>query len=452
VLFVLLMFLTSDGLIVNFVVNEARTTGLMMRHDAVDFGELAREIDPDALAALDMPDVPDRSGPPARARRGRAVAKLGEPRRSEPEAPASTLRTGLRRGRGATVNPPNRFDAQASVPCEDGWETAASELADLPPLPTTLTRDSSKSVISWNQSPDIGFDRAVNPYRGCEHGCVYCYARPSHAYLGYSPGLDFETKLLFKPDVAELLAKELRKPGYVARTLALGSNTDPYQPVERTLKLTRSVLEVMDRTGHPVSIVTKSAGVVRDLDILRSLAKRNLVRVYLSVTTLDPKLARCMEPRAAAPLRRLQAVSELAAAGVPAGVLAAPMIPGLNDAELERILEASAKAGASSAAYVLLRLPHELKQIFEDWLHTHYPDRARHVLELIRETRSGGLNDARFGKRFSGTGPYADLLASRFDRAARALKLDARQPLDCSQFVPPPDPRAAGRELQMSLF
>ena len=306
-------------------------------------------------------------------------------------------------------------------------------------------------MISWNQSPDLGFDRAVNPYRGCEHGCVYCYARPSHAYLGHSPGLDFETKLLYKPDVATLLEKELRKPGYVARPLALGSNTDPYQPIERTLKLTREVLEVMDRFNHPVSIVTKSAGVLRDLDILQELAGRNLVRVYLSVTTLDATLARKMEPRAATPLRRIEAIRALSAAGVPTGVLAAPMIPGLNDSEMERILEACAKAGARQAGYVLLRLPHELKQIFEDWLHTHYPDRARHVLELVRETRAGGLNDARFGKRFTGTGVYADLLARRFSRAARHLGLEDRQDLDCSQFSAPVT-QGGFSETQMSLF
>ena len=403
--------------------------------------ELAREIDPEAVAALDMAGLPDAPASAGRPRRGRAA----------PAAEAS-IPANARRGRGATVNPPNRFEPKSAAPFDDGWETMAAGFTDLPPLPTTLIRDASRSVISWNDSPDIGFDRAVNPYRGCEHGCVYCYARPSHAYLGYSPGLDFETKLLFKPEVAELLTKELRKPGYVARTLALGSNTDPYQPVERTLKLTRSVLEVMDRCNHPVSIVTKSAGVLRDLDILKSLARRNLVRVHVSVTTLDPKLARVMEPRAATPPRRLQAVAALAAARVPVGIMAAPMIPGLNDAELEKILEAAVKAGAQSAAYVLLRLPHELKQIFEDWLHTNFPDRARHVLDLVRETRSGALNDPRFGKRFAGTGPYASLLASRFDRATRALGLTERHELDCTQFVAPPDPKAGMAEMQMSLF
>ena len=327
-----------------------------------------------------------------------------------------------RKGRGAAVNPPSRFDRQTSGPFDDGWSTLAEELADLPPLPTTLTRDASRSVISYNQSPDLGFDRAVNPYRGCEHGCVYCYARPTHAYLGLSPGLDFETRLLFKPDVAELLERELRRPGYVARPLALGSNTDPYQPVERTLKLTRAVLEVLARFGHPVSIVTKSAGVLRDLDLLRALAARRLVRVWLSVTTLDAALARRMEPRAATPARRLEAVAALAAAG----------------------------AGAGSAGYVLLRLPLEIRQIFEDWLARHYPQRARHVLALVRETRAGALNDSRFGQRMSGTGAYADLLARRFARAARQHGLEAPAPLDCTSFAPPPLPVPPAA--QMSLF
>ncbi|MBS0561798.1 MAG: PA0069 family radical SAM protein [Proteobacteria bacterium] len=357
-----------------------------------------------------------------------------------------------RHGRGATLNPASRFDARAASPFDDGWQTLTAVEA-LPKLATTLTRDTSRSAISWNTSPDIGFDRAVNPYRGCEHGCIYCYARPTHAYLGFSPGLDFETKLVFKPDVAELLERELRKPGYVPRTMTLGSNTDPYQPVERTLKLTRSVLEVLDRFNHPVGIVTKSAGVLRDLDILSSMAKRRLARVYLSVTTLDDRLARTMEPRAASPQRRLQAIAELTRAGVPVGVMSAPMIPGLNDAEMERVLEAAARAGARYAGYVLLRLPHELRQMFEDWLHTHMPDRARHVLSLIRETRSGALSDERFHHRFSGQGVYADLLMRRFARAARQWGLDeAREPLDCSLFAVPASGPRGFAETQLTLF
>ena len=374
---------------------------------------LTAEPDPEALAAFDragLPDPPPETAPPPRPRHGR----------------------------GAVSNPPSRFDSATASPFDDGWDTADSGHEALPPLPTTLIRDATRSAISWNTSPDIGFDRALNPYRGCEHGCIYCYARPTHAYLGYSPGLDFETKLVFKPDVAALLEKELRKPGYTARPLALGSNTDPYQPVERTLKLTRAVLEVLGRFNHPVSIVTKSAGVLRDLDLLAPMAARGLVRVCVSVTTLDVGLARRMEPRAASPARRLAAIAGLARAGVPTGVMAAPMIPGLNDAELERILRAAAKAGARNAGYVLLRLPHELRDMFQDWLATHGPDRARHVLNLIRETRAGGLSDPRFHHRMAGSGVYADLLARRFDRAARQLGLtDARAALDCARFAVP---------------
>ena len=386
-----------------------------------------KPIDQDAVAAMERAGMPDID--------------------SVPRLPSRQAA-----GRGAVSNPGVRFETRAASPFDDGWETLSQDVGELPRLETTLTRDSTRSAISWNTSPDIGFDRAVNPYRGCEHGCVYCYARPTHAYLGYSPGLDFETKLVFKPQVAELLEKELRKPGYIPRTLALGSNTDPYQPVERTLKLTRAVLEVLDRFNHPVGIVTKSSGVLRDLDILSSMAKRNLVRVHVSITTLDPHLARVMEPRAATPARRLHTIAELTRAGVPSGVLAAPMIPALNDAELEKILEASARAGARHAGYVLLRLPLELRQMFEDWLHTHFPDRARHVLSLIRQTRAGELNDSRFHHRFSGQGVYADLLMRRFARVARQFGFDeVRAQLDCDRFAVPGAALAA-RSGQMSLF
>lgn len=373
---------------------------------------------------------------------------------------SSDLNHGLpplaRKGRGAGINPGVRFEHTAREAFDDGWGTLEAAFADLPPLPTTLTRDSAKSALAWNQSPDIGFDRAVNPYRGCEHGCVYCYARPSHAYLGLSPGLDFETKLLFKPEVAALLEKELRKPGYDPKPIALGSNTDPYQPVERTLKLTRGVLEVLDRFNHPVTIVTKSAGVLRDLDILTGMARRGLVRVCLSITTLDARLARIMEPRAASPERRLAAVRALAAAGIPAAVLAAPMIPAVNDAELETILERAAAAGATSAGYVLLRLPLEIKQLFEDWLTRHMPDRAARVLSLVRQTRGGAMYDSRFGVRQKGTGAYADLLAQRFAVASRRLGLERRGggvgALDCSQFRVPELPGAVPRAAQLALF
>ena len=347
-----------------------------------------------------------------------------------------------RHGRGATTNPAPRFDRHHAAAIDDGWAFLA-EAAELPPLRTDLVRDNARSAIAWNDSPDLGFDRAVNPYRGCEHGCIYCYARPSHAYLGYSPGLDFETRIVFKPDVAAQLERELSEPGYVPKSLQLGSNTDPYQPAERTLKLTRAVLEVLERFNHPVSIVTKSASVVNDLDILQRMAARNLVRVWLSVTTLDPALARIMEPRASSPARRLHAISVLSAAGIPVGVLSAPMIPGLNDPELERIMDAAHRAGARHAGYVLVRLPSELREMFTAWLHEHVPDRARRVLSLIRETRAGALNDSRFGQRFTGSGVYADLLAQRFDRAQKRLGYAARDTLDASRFAVP------GRQLSL---
>jgi DNA repair photolyase len=360
--------------------------------------------------------------------------------------PRSDLCAPVQRGRGATINPGPRYASQTAHPFDDGWDTLAEAYARAPARATTLLRDTSRSAISWNTSPDIGFDRSVNPYRGCEHGCVYCYARPTHAWLGYSPGLDFETKLVFKPEVAALLEQELRRRGYTPRPMALGTNTDPYQPIERTLKLTRAVLEVLQRFNHPLTIVTKSAGVLRDLDILAPMATIGLARVYLSVTTLDARLARRMEPRAATPERRLQAVAALNKAGVPTGVLAAPMIPGLNDCELEAILARARDAGARYVGYVLLRLPLELGQIFEDWLLQHYPDRARHVLSLIRQTREGKLNDARFHERFTGAGPYADLLAQRFRRAARDFAKPP--PLDLSRFRVPP---MAGAAEQFSL-
>jgi DNA repair photolyase len=355
-----------------------------------------------------------------------------------------------RKGRGAVTNPAVRYEATRTEAWDDGWGTLAAEFADLPPLPTELIREKAKSALSYNDSPDIGFDRSLNPYRGCEHGCVYCYARPAHAYVGMSPGLDFETRLLFKPDLPELLAKELSKPGYAPKPVALGANTDPYQPVERTLGITRRTLEVLERFGHPVTIVTKGAGVVRDLDILQRMAARNLVHVCLSVTTLDLKLARLMEPRAASPLKRLEAISVLARAGVPVGVLAAPMIPGLNDAEMERILEMSARAGAGHAGYVLLRLPLEIREMFEAWLRQHHPERAQRVLALVRETRGGQLYDSRFGQRQTGTGPYAELLSQRFKVALRRFGLDGRgrmsAGLDCGQFSVP---NAAPRQLEL---
>jgi DNA repair photolyase len=350
------------------------------------------------------------------------------------------------KGRGTAQNPASRFDRASREAFDDGWTLSE----DGPAPQTTLIRDATRTIIARNDSPDIGFDRSINPYRGCEHGCIYCFARPSHAYLGYSPGLDFETKIVFKPEAARLLEKELSRPGYKAEPIVLGSNTDPYQPVERTLTLTRAILEVLERFCHPVSIVTKSAGVLRDADILSRMAQKNLARVYLSITTLNPALARAMEPRAASPARRLAAVTALAAAGIPTGVLASPMIPGLNDAELETILEAAAQAGATSAGAILLRLPHELGALFTDWLNVHLPDRAAHVLSLIRQSRAGSLNDSNFHSRFKGSGPYADLLTKRFARAARANGLNAEKPpLDTKLFTVP-NTRPA--ETQLSLF
>ncbi|MBP0495598.1 PA0069 family radical SAM protein [Roseomonas indoligenes] len=374
---------------------------------------------------------------------------LGSPLLNRGNTSRDGTLAGLRRGRGAVSNPANRFERTRADAFDDGWGTLAEAMADLPPLATSLTRDASRSALAWNDSPDLGFDRSINPYRGCEHGCIYCYARPSHAWIGLSPGLDFESRLQFKPEVASLLEKELSKPGYTPRPIALGANTDPYQPVERTLGLTRQVLEVLDRFNHPVTVVTKSAGVLRDLDILTRMASRNLVQVCLSVTTLDHRLARIMEPRAATPLRRLAAMLELHRAGIPVGVLAAPMIPGVNDAELEKILEAAHAHGARAAGYVLLRLPLEIRQMFEDWLNAHMPDRAARVLALVRETRAGKTYDSRFGTRQTGTGPYADMLARRFAVAMKRLGLDGAREngsLDCSAFAVP---RAEARQLEL---
>jgi DNA repair photolyase len=303
--------------------------------------------------------------------------------------------------------------------------------------------DSSRSVIVRNTSPDIPFDRSINPYRGCEHGCVYCYARPTHAYLGLSPGLDFETKLLAKLDAASLLERELARPGYACQPIALGTNTDPYQPVERRLRITRGVLEVLARCRHPLTVVTKSAAVVRDLYLLGPMARHDLARVAISVTTLDGELARRLEPRAAAPGRRLQAISELSEAGVPTAVMVAPIIPALTDHEIERIMEAAAGAGATSAGYVLLRLPHEVKELFAGWLEAHAPGRAEHVLSLVRQCRGGRLYDATFGRRMRGEGAYAQLIEGRFAAARQRFGLaGATRPLRTDLFVPPdPDAR-----------
>lgn len=340
----------------------------------------------------------------------------------------------LHRGRGATFSPDNRYSAFSHETLDDGWGNLD---APLEPLRTTLTHDTSRTVISYNDSPDVGFDRSINPYRGCEHGCVYCFARPSHAWLGLSPGLDFESRLFYKPDAPEILQQELAARAYRPAPIAVGINTDGYQPVERKLKITRRILEVLVETRHPFSIVTKSALVERDIDLLKVAAAHNLVSVAVSITTLDRTLARRMEPRAAAPQRRLAVVQNLSQVGIPVSVLVAPLIPVLTDGELEKILEAARAAGAGAAGYVLLRLPHELKELFQSWLSTHEPLKAEHVMNRIRDTRGGKEYDSRFGVRMRGTGDYADLIAQRFQIAYRKLQFAEFPDLDCTLFRPP---------------
>ncbi len=339
-------------------------------------------------------------------------------------------------GRGALSNPQPRFVRNNSERVDDGWfqeQTPDSIATELRPEP-------ARTIIARNDSPDIPFEQSINPYRGCEHGCVYCYARPSHAYMDLSPGIDFETKLFYKADAAKLLEEELAHPGYVCKSITLGANTDPYQPVERKMLITRSILEILARTRHPVSIITKSALVLRDLELLRELARDGLVTVGVSVTSLSDDTKRVMEPRAASPAARLRAVRELNAAGVPTGVLVAPIIPAINDHEMESILEASAQAGARFAGYVLIRLPHEISELFRDWLAQHFPDRAAHVMSLIRDMRGGRDNDPRFGSRMRGTGPVAELLRNRFRIACGRLKLNAgsrEMPRNTHLFRPP---------------
>ncbi|MGD2074634.1 MAG: PA0069 family radical SAM protein [Gammaproteobacteria bacterium] len=352
--------------------------------------------------------------------------------------------TGYTKGRGAASNPANRFLQRSHEAFDDGWADGESP----PDRPrTTLQPDSSRSVLVYNRSPDVPFDRSVNPYRGCEHGCIYCYARPTHAYLDCSPGLDFETRLFYKPAAAALLRSELGRPGYRCQPIALGVNTDAYQPVERELKITRGILEVLAGCGHPVGIVTKSALIERDLDLLHRLAEQRLVHVTVSVTTLDRALARVMEPRAAAPHRRLQTIRALHEAGIPVGVLVAPVIPALNDAEMERILEATKEAGAVSAGYVMLRLPHEVKDLFKEWLALHLPLRAERVMNRIRDIREGRENDSRFGARMRGSGVFAELIRRRFETAACRLGFADFPAYDLGRFRPPRD--SGG---QMELF
>ncbi|WP_347989448.1 PA0069 family radical SAM protein [Methylomonas sp. AM2-LC] len=342
----------------------------------------------------------------------------------------------IHKGRGSISNSAGRYEKSSTTAIDDGWSSLDAEL---PALHTEIIIDTSRSLISYNDSPDLPFDRSINPYRGCEHGCVYCYARPSHAYLGLSPGLDFESRILIKPNAAQLLRQELAKRNYQCAPLALGSNTDPYQPLERQHKLMRQILEILAETRHPLSIVTKSSLIERDIDILSTLSAQGLVSVYLSITTLDRQLARSMEPRAATPQRRLETLNKLREAGINTGVLVAPIIPGLNDHELENLVTAAQAAGAMSVEYILLRLPLEVAELFSEWLQQHYPLKAKHVLNLIKETREGKLYNANFEQRFQGTGAYANLLAQRFRLICKRLAIEKSMPALRTDLFRKPD-------------
>ncbi|WP_137934098.1 PA0069 family radical SAM protein [Mesorhizobium comanense] len=353
------------------------------------------------------------------------------------------IRPDRNRGRSAGINPSGRFEPVSRHVFDDGW----SSLEELPPFKTEVQVEKPRTIITRNESPDISFDRSINPYRGCEHGCVYCFARPTHSFMGLSPGLDFESKLFAKPDAARLLDKELSKDGYQPRTIAIGTNTDPYQPIEKQYRIMREILEVLEARGHPVGIVTKSALVTRDIDILSRMAERGLAKVALSVTTMDRMLARTMEPRASTPTKRLEAIRQLSDAGIPASVMVAPIIPGLTDQEMERILDSARAAGAREAGYVVLRLPLEVSPIFKDWLLRHYPDRYRHVMSLIRSMRDGKDYDSEWGKRMKGAGPYAWQIGRRFEITAKRLGLNAeRRALRTDQFV------AAGKDQEQLML
>ena len=349
------------------------------------------------------------------------------------------------KGRGATLNPEGRFENTSREEFDDGWD---APLEDGPGRPETIvTAERVKSIISKNDSPDIPFTLSINPYRGCEHGCIYCYARPSHAYLNLSPGIDFETRLFAKVNAAERLREELARPGYACSTITIGANTDPYQPAERDWKVTRSILDVAAQCNQPIGIITKNALIERDLDILAPMAEKGLVTVFISVTTLDHELARRMEPRASAPARRIEAIRRVAQAGVPVGVMVAPVVPFLTDSAIEQILDAASEAGALSAGYILMRLPYEVKDLFKDWLMYHYPLKAEHVMSRVKQMRGGRENDPEFGTRMRGSGQFADLLRIRFEQACRRLGLNEhRRALDVAQFR---RPRMDG---QMDLF
>ncbi len=349
-----------------------------------------------------------------------------------------------RRGRAAGINPAGRFERISNHVFDDGWQT----LDELPPFKTEVTSEAARSIITRNESPDIPFDRSINPYRGCEHGCVYCFARPTHSYMGLSAGLDFETKLFAKPNAAKLLRKELAKPGYQVKSMAMGTNTDPYQPIEKQWRITREILEVLEETNHPVGIVTKSALVTRDIDILARMAEKGLARVAMSVTSMDRRLSRAMEPRAATPALRLDAIRQLAEAGIPVSVMTAPLIPALNDHELERLLDAAYANGARDAGYVLLRLPYEVSGLFKEWLMRHFPDRYTHVVSVLRSMRGGKDYDAEWGTRLKGQGPYAWQIGRRFDIATKKLGMaPMRMSLRTDLFAAP---QLAGA--QLSLF
>ncbi len=372
---------------------------------------------------------------------------LAHPTRAEangarpPRPPAHRLRT-----RGAAANPAIRFHAMHHEPVDDGWPAPPEGAAPL--LRTEVAVEPVRSILTRNSSPDVPFDRSVNPYRGCEHGCIYCYARPSHAWLDLSPGLDFETRILARPEAARLLRRALARKRYKVAPIALGTNTDPWQPVEGRLRITREVLELLAACRHPVAIVTRGVLIERDIDLLREMAALGLVHVGITVTTLEKALARRMEPRAPAPLRRIETIRRLAAAGIPVRVMVAPVIPGLTDSGIEAVLEAAARAGARSAAWVMLRLPHEVAPLFADWLRRHYPERAAKVLARIAQSRGGRLYDARWHGRMRGEGPHAELVASRFALACRRFGLDRPlPPLRCDRFIPP-----EGDDRQLRLF
>lgn len=378
----------------------------------------------------------------------------------------TTIRRETLHGRGAVSNAVGRYERHTRTLLDDGWGVGQpggtravidddgwddgwrAEDAAPPPIRTEVIHDATRTIIARNQSPDISFDQSINPYRGCEHGCIYCFARPTHAYLGMSPGVDFESRLFAKPNAATLLAKELSAPSYVPRVIAMGTNTDPYQPLEKKMRITRQVLEVLRDFRHPVAIVTKSPLILRDIDILSEMAAMGLAKAALSVTTLDRKLARVMEPRAGTPSRRLQAIRGLTDAGIPTGVMFAPAIPALNDHEMEAVLTAARDHGARSAGYVLLRLPLEIKDLFREWLEANAPDRARHVMALVRQMRGGKDYDAKWNTRMKGSGAYAEVMARRFHMAVRRLGLNPpRQPLSTGHFRRPP--RAGD---QLALF